>query len=92
MKIIVYVCYVQNYLGIMDGEDVVENMRVESGQDKVDAWFSEQIKEARERGFVPEENPDDFLGMNDYELTVTKGNEKEGYVSYGIVCRPFVVE
>lgn len=89
---IVYVCYVQNYLGIIDGEDVVENMHVESSQDKIDAWFLEQVSNAREYGYVPEENPDDFLGMNDYELTVSKGNEKEGYTSYGIVCRPFIVE
>ena len=91
MKTIVYVCYIQNYLGLIDSEDVVENMCVESDQGKIDAWFLEQIQNAKEDGFVPEEDPNDFIGMNDYELTVTKGNEKAGYTSYGIVCRPFEI-
>lgn len=27
--------------------------------------------------------------MNDYELHMSKGNEKEGFVNYGLVCRPY---
>lgn len=35
-EISTYICYVQNYLGIMDGEDVVSNMEVFTNQEDID--------------------------------------------------------
>ena len=32
------------------------------------------------------------MGMNDYVLTVSKGNEDEGFESYGVVCKPLILE
>lgn len=91
-KEIVYVCYVQNCLGILDGEDVVSSMILTKKQEIIDKWFLEQIKEADEIGFKPDEDVESFLGMNDYVLTVSKGNEKEGFESYGFVCKPLILE
>lgn len=91
-KDIIYVCYVQNYLGILDGEDVVSSMIATKKQEIIDKWLLEQIKEAEEIGFEPDEDVNSFLGMNDYVLTVSKGNEKDGFESYGFVCKPFVLE
>ena len=84
-----YICYVQNYLGIMYGEDVVSNMGVFVNQEDIDSWLTEQLAEAKETGFEPEDDPSMYLGMNDYELHMSKGNEKEGFVNYGLVCRPY---
>ncbi len=84
-----YICYVQNYLGIMDGEDVVSNMAVFSNQEDIDNWFTEQIAEAKETGFEPEDDPATYLGISDYELRMSKGNDEEGYTNYGIVCKPY---
>lgn len=92
MKDIIYVCYVQNYLGILDCEDVVSSMILTKKQEIIDKWFLEQIKEADEIGFKPDENVESFIGMNDYVLTVSKGNEKEGFESYGFVCKPLILE
>ena len=61
-------------------------------QEISDKWFLEQIKEADEIGFKPDENVESFIGMNDYVLTVSKGNEKEGFESYGFVCKPLILE
>lgn len=91
-KDIIYVCYVQNYLGILDGEDVVSSMILTKKQEIIDKWFLEQIKEADEIGFKPDENVESFICMNDYVLTVSKGNEKEGFESYGFVCKPLILE
>lgn len=91
-KDIIYVCYVQNYLGILDGEDVVSSMILTKKQEIIDKWFLEQIKEADEIGFKPDEDVESFIGMNDYVLTVSKGNEKEGFESYGFVCKPLILE
>lgn len=84
-----YICYVQNYLGIMYGEDVVSNMGVFVNQEDIDSWLTEQLAEAKETGFEPEDDPSMYLGMNDYELHMSKGNEREGFVNYGLVCRPY---
>lgn len=88
----VNVCYVQNYLGIMDGEDVISNLLVTKNQDRVDSWLSERLQEGEELGYQPEESPDSLFGITDYELVMLKGNEKEGYTSYGLVCRICMVE
>ena len=84
-----YICYVQNYLGIMDGEDVVSNMAVFVNQEDIDSWLTNQLTEAKETGFEPEDDPAAYLGMNDYELYMSKGNEKEGFDNYGLVCKPY---
>lgn len=91
-KIEVDVCYIQNYLGLINSDDIIENMHVFGKQEKIDEWLQEQVKQGKEAGYVPEENPELFIGTNDYELTMSKGNDKDGYENYGIVCRPYVVE
>ena len=91
-KITVDVCYIQNYCGLIEADDVVENMHVFGNQEKIDEWFRKQVEEGKEAGYVPEENPESFIGTSDYELTMSKGNDKDGYESYGIVCRSYVVE
>ena len=64
----------------------------EQKQEKIDEWFREQVQEGKADGYVPEEEPESFIGTDDYELTMSRGNDKDGYESYGIVCRPYVVE
>ena len=89
---LIYVCYVQNYLGILDGEDVVSSMILTKKQEIIDQWFLEQLKEANEIGFKPDEDVDSFIGMNGFVLTVSKGDEEDGYESYGFVCKPLFLE
>ena len=91
-KDITYVCYVQNYLGILDGEDVVSSMIATKKQEIIDKWLLDQVEEAGEIGYKPDEDVDSFMGMNDYVLTVSKGNEEEGFESYGFVCKPLILE
>ena len=50
-KDITYVCYVQNYLGILDGEDVVSSMIATKKQEIIDKWLLDQVKEAGEIGY-----------------------------------------
>ncbi len=88
----VYVCYVQNYYGFTDGEDVVEKMRIFSSQAQIDQWFCEQVEKGKKEGYVPEEETTEFIGMNDYELTMTLTKDGIGAASFGIVCKPFEIE
>ena len=53
---------------------------------KVDAWLEEQLKEAEENGYKPEENVNGFIGYVDCSLPVSKGNEKDGYDTYYLIC------
>ena len=39
-KDITYVCYVQNYLGILDGEDVVSSMIATKKQEIIDNYLN----------------------------------------------------
>lgn len=82
----VYVCYVLNCMGLLDGEETVSYLIVTKSQDKVDAWLKEQLKEAEENGYKPEENINGFIGYVDYSLPVSKGTEKDGYDTYYLVC------
>ena len=91
-KEFLYVCYVQNNLGVLDGEEPISCMIVTKRQDIIDRWLTEQIAEANENGYTPDENVEDFIGKTDYYFTVSKGNEDEGFDSYGFACRPFVLE
>ena len=91
-KDFLYVCYVQNNLGVLDGEEPISCMIVTKRQDIIDRWLTEQIAEANENGYTPDENVEDFIGKTDYYFTVSKGNEDEGFDSYGFACRPFVLE
>ena len=88
---IYYLCYVQNYLGILDGEDVISNVHIFTEQSKIDDWFRYNIRESKELGFIPEDHPSTYIGMNDFECVLSKGNDEEGYESYGIVCRPCIL-
>ena len=67
-------------------------MMVTRSQARIDKWLDEQINEAMENGYIPDEAVDAFKGKNDYYLTVSKGNEEEGYDSYGLICKPICVE
>ena len=88
----VTVCYAQNYLGKMDGEDVISSLLVTTNQERVNGWLSERVQEGLELGYHPEDSPDDFIDAADYELVMVKGNDKEGYTTYGLVCRTCIVE
>lgn len=82
----VYVCYVLNCMGLLDGEETISSLIVTKSQDKVDAWLEEQLKEADENGYKPEEDVNSFIGCVDYSLPVSKGNEKDGYDTYYLIC------
>ena len=88
----VYVCYVQNYYGFADGEDVVERMRIFSNQEQIDKWFCEQVERGNKKGYVPEEETTEFIGVNDFDLTMTLTKDGIGAASFGIVCKPFEIE
>jgi len=88
----VYVCFVQNSLGVLQGEEVISSMIVTQDRKKIDSWLDEQLAEAAENGYTPDEDVNTFKGTFDYTLTVSKGNEDEGFDSYSIVCRPIVME
>ena len=60
-KDITYVCFVQNNLGILDGEEVVSAMIITKKKEIVDKWLIEQINEAKENGYTPDENVDEFI-------------------------------
>ena len=87
----VYVCYVLNCMGLLDVEETVSSLIVTKSQDKVDAWLKEQLKEAEENGYKPEENIIGFIGYVDYSLPVSKGNEKDGYDTYYLVCETKII-
>lgn len=76
----------------MDGEDVISNLLVTTNQEYVDRWLSERLQEGEELGFQPEEPPEGLIGGTDYEAIMSKGNDEEGYTTYGLVCRTCVVE
>lgn len=88
----VYVCYVLNCMGLLDGEETVSSLIVTKSQDKVDVWLKEQLKEAEENGYKPEESVSDFFGYVDYSLPVSKGNEKDGYDTYYFICETKLVQ
>ena len=60
LKMDVYVCFLQNYFGLIDADDVVEELRIETDQMKIDEWIKEKVAEGKEAGYIPEENPNDF--------------------------------
>ncbi len=88
----VYVCYVLNCMGLLDGEETVSSLIVTKSQDKVDAWLKEQLNEAEENEYKPEENVNGFIGYVDYSLPVSKGNEKDGYDTYYFICETKLVQ
>lgn len=88
----VYVCFVQNSLGVLQGEEVVSCLMVTQSQKKIDNWLDDQLAEAAENGYTPDEDVKTFKGTFDYTLTVSKGNEDEGFDSYCFVCKPSIIE
>lgn len=87
----VYVCYVLNCMGLLDMEETVSSLIVTKSQDKVDAWLKEQLKEAEENGYKPGENIIGFIGYVDYSLPVSKGNEKDGFDTYYLICETKII-
>ena len=88
----VYVCYVQNNLGLLQGEEVISCLMVTQNQDKIDSWLDEQLREAEENGYAPDDDVTTYKGTFDYTLTVSKGNEEDGFDSYCFVCKPYTLE
>ena len=43
LKLAVCVCFIQNYLGLLDGDDVVEELHVETNQKNIDKWLQEAV-------------------------------------------------
>ena len=72
-------------------KETVSSLIVTKSQDKVDAWLKEQLKEAEENGYKPEENIIGFIGYFDYSLPVSKGTEKDGYDTYYLVCETKII-
>jgi len=88
----VFVCFVQNNLGVLQGEEVISCLMVTQSQDKIDSWLDRMLVEAAENGYFPEEDVDSYKDTYDYELAVSKGNDAEGYDTYYFVCKQVVVE
>ena len=86
-------CVMQkNYYGFTDGEDVIERMRIFSSQFRIDKWLCEQVEKGKKEGYIPEEETAEFIGMNDYELTMMLSKGGTNLASFGIVCKPFEIE
>ena len=79
-------------MGLLDVEETVSSLIVTKSQDKVDAWLKEQLNEAEENEYKPEENVNGFIGYVDYSLPVSKGNEKDGYDTYYFICETKLVQ
>ena len=88
----VYVCFVQNSLGVLQGEEIISSMIVTQDCKKIDLWLDERLAEAAENEYTPDEDANVIKGTFDYTLTVSKGNENEGFDSYSLVCRLVVME
>lgn len=89
---IVYVCYILNGMGLLKGEEVISCLTITQSKNTVDKWLDEQLEEAKENGYLPDEDTEVYKGTCDYSIGVSKGNEKEGYDSYFIVCRTEAIE
>ena len=89
---IVYVCYVLDGMGLLKGEEVVPCLTVTQSQSMVDKWLDEQLEEAKENGYLPDEDPEVYKDTCNFSINVSRGNEEEGYDSYFIVCRTDVIE
>lgn len=89
---IVYVCYVLDSYAALENEDVISCLTLTKSQAGIDNWLDCQLEEAKENGYEPEEEPEQFKGLTNYTLAVRKGNDKEGYDEYYFVCRPEVIK
>ena len=87
----VYVCFVQD-VSAFSSEEVVSFLMVTQNRDKVKEWLDEQISEANENGYVLDEGEEDVTALEDFLVTVSKGNDTDGYESYSMVCRKRNIE
>ena len=87
-----FVCFVQNNLESLSGEDDISCLIVTDNQKKIDEWLEKQFAEAEENGYFSDEDISAFKGRFDFTVTVSKGNEEDGYDCYYFFCRPAIVE
>lgn len=87
----VYVCFVHNNFNDLCGEDDISNLMVTDSQKEIDEWLEKQLAEAEENGYFSGEDISAFKGRFDYTVTVSKGNEDDGYDTYFFFCRPAVL-
>lgn len=92
MNNIVFVCFVQNNIGFSNGEDEISCLMVTNSQDKIDNWLEEQVLEAEENGYSADDDVNTYKGRFDYTITLSKGNEADGFDNYFLVCRPAKLE
>lgn len=88
----IFVCFVHNNFGLLQGEEEISCPMVTREQKKIDDWLEKQIAEAEENGYFCDEDINTYKGRFDYIIPVSKGNEKEGYDYYYIFCKPAAIE
>ena len=79
----IFVCFVHNNFGLLQGEEEISCLMVTREQKKIDDWLEKQIAD---------EDINTYKGRFDYIIPVSKGNEKEGYDHYYIFCKPAAIE
>ena len=89
---IAYVCYVLDAMAAFNNEDVVSCLTVTQNTEVVNKWLKQQLNEAKENGFLPEEDPESYRGATGFSLCVSKGNDADGYESYFFICRTEPIE
>ena len=92
MNNLVFVCFVQNNIGFFNGEEEISCLMVTQSQEKIDKWLEKQVAEAEENGYFSDEDINGYKGRFDYTITLSKGNEVNGFDCYFLVCRPAVIE
>lgn len=88
----VFVCFVQNNIGFSNGEDEISCLLVTKSQERIDKWLKEQIAEAAENGYFTEDDVDGNKERFNYTITLSKGNDTDGYDNYFLVCRVATIE
>lgn len=84
---IIYVCFVHNNFDDLCGENDISCIMVTDDQKEIDKWLEKQFAEAKENGYFSDEDESSFKGKSDFTVTVSKGNDKDGYNSYFFFCR-----
>lgn len=79
-------------MAALNNEEAVSCLTVTQSMEVVGKWLHSQLNEAKENGFLPEENIESCKEATDFSLCVSKGNDDDGYESYFLVCRTEVIE
>ena len=91
-KKVVYVCYVKNDMGTLQGEEVISCMVVTDNQKGIDEWLEKRFADAEEKGYFSDKDINTFKGKSDYTIPLSKANDKEGYDFYYLVCTPTIIK